>query len=205
MVNRKKTILAAIVILFLGGAAAYYLNSRIAGTACTLEAKLCPDGSYVGRTGPNCEFALCPAVTDLWEIFTDEERKISFRYPRELAAKYIQAWDWPPQIQILNEPFSCTEAGEEWARAGKTEKRTVEGRIYCRTKIVEGAAGSIYTLYAYAFPRDGKTAVFTFSTRAVQCGNYGESQKTECEKEREAFDLDGILDQIALSLFVGVE
>jgi hypothetical protein len=28
--------------------------------ACTLEAKLCPDGSYVGRTGPNCEFAACP-------------------------------------------------------------------------------------------------------------------------------------------------
>lgn len=28
--------------------------------ACTKEAKLCPDGSYVGRTGPNCEFAPCP-------------------------------------------------------------------------------------------------------------------------------------------------
>jgi hypothetical protein len=28
--------------------------------ACTLEAKLCLDGSAVGRTGPNCEFAECP-------------------------------------------------------------------------------------------------------------------------------------------------
>lgn len=28
--------------------------------ACTQEAKLCPDGSAVGRTGPNCEFAPCP-------------------------------------------------------------------------------------------------------------------------------------------------
>jgi hypothetical protein len=28
--------------------------------ACTMEAKLCPDGSAVGRTGPNCEFAECP-------------------------------------------------------------------------------------------------------------------------------------------------
>jgi len=27
--------------------------------ACTMDAKLCPDGSYVGRTGPNCEF-VCP-------------------------------------------------------------------------------------------------------------------------------------------------
>lgn len=28
--------------------------------ACTQEAKQCPDGSYVGRTGPNCEFTPCP-------------------------------------------------------------------------------------------------------------------------------------------------
>ena len=28
--------------------------------ACTDEAKLCPDGSAVGRTGPNCEFTECP-------------------------------------------------------------------------------------------------------------------------------------------------
>ncbi len=27
---------------------------------CTQEAKLCSDGSYVGRTGPVCSFALCP-------------------------------------------------------------------------------------------------------------------------------------------------
>lgn len=34
---------------------------RSGGVACTTEAKLCPDGSAVGRTGPNCEFAACPA------------------------------------------------------------------------------------------------------------------------------------------------
>ncbi len=28
--------------------------------ACTTDAKLCPNGSYVSRTGPNCEFAACP-------------------------------------------------------------------------------------------------------------------------------------------------
>jgi len=31
-------------------------------TACTMEAKICPDGSAVGRTGPNCEFAPCPQL-----------------------------------------------------------------------------------------------------------------------------------------------
>ena len=28
--------------------------------ACTADAKICPDGSGVGRVGPNCEFAPCP-------------------------------------------------------------------------------------------------------------------------------------------------
>ena len=31
-----------------------------AGTICTQDAKICPDGSAVGRGGPNCEFAACP-------------------------------------------------------------------------------------------------------------------------------------------------
>ena len=30
------------------------------GVACTQEALMCPDGSFVGRTGPNCEFSPCP-------------------------------------------------------------------------------------------------------------------------------------------------
>ena len=33
--------------------------------ACTEEAKICPDGSTVGRTGPNCEFTPCPEIKSL--------------------------------------------------------------------------------------------------------------------------------------------
>ncbi|MFH1036476.1 MAG: hypothetical protein V1756_00195 [Patescibacteria group bacterium] len=33
--------------------------------ACTQEAKLCPDGSYVSRIGSNCEFAACQSVTSV--------------------------------------------------------------------------------------------------------------------------------------------
>jgi len=29
-------------------------------TACTMDAKICPDGSAVSRVGPSCEFAPCP-------------------------------------------------------------------------------------------------------------------------------------------------
>ncbi len=40
-------------------------NPNPIGTACTQEAALCPDGSSVGRQGPDCLFALCPDGTDL--------------------------------------------------------------------------------------------------------------------------------------------
>ena len=56
---------AAIVIAII---AFWAVNTRVAKapggtTACTQEAKICPDGSAVGRTGPNCEFAACPEAT----------------------------------------------------------------------------------------------------------------------------------------------
>jgi len=30
--------------------------------ACTLDARICPDGTAVGRISPNCEFEACPAT-----------------------------------------------------------------------------------------------------------------------------------------------
>ncbi len=36
-------------------------GSAETGVACPADAMMCPDGSWVGRTGPDCEFAPCPA------------------------------------------------------------------------------------------------------------------------------------------------
>lgn len=41
--------------------------------ACTQEAKLCPDGSAVGRTGPNCEFAECPGEDTYQGVYPSQE------------------------------------------------------------------------------------------------------------------------------------
>ncbi len=43
------------------------------GIACTEEALICPDGSAVGRTGPNCEFAPCPKINS---ILSPEEARV---------------------------------------------------------------------------------------------------------------------------------
>ncbi len=44
-------------------------------TACTEEAKICPDGSAVGRTGANCEFAECPTIENKEKLCTDSGGK----------------------------------------------------------------------------------------------------------------------------------
>jgi len=63
-------IISLLIILFLlcvSGAAGYTifknLQTNNQEVACTLEAMICPDGSSVGRAGPNCEFSPCPTVT----------------------------------------------------------------------------------------------------------------------------------------------
>lgn len=167
--------------------------------ACTMEAKLCPDGSYVGRTGPECEFAACPSSEDSsWKVSANDQ--VTFSYPVALSKSYISTVDWPPTVNVLDEDFSCIEAGEETDTAGVTTKEKINGRDYCVTKESEGAAGNTYTNYAYAFWKEGKTIILTFSLRQPRCENYPEPQSTACSNEQENFDLNGMVDKIATSL-----
>lgn len=54
-------IIALVLVVSAGGwYVAHYDTGFTDGVACTLEARICPDGTAVGRTGPNCEFAACP-------------------------------------------------------------------------------------------------------------------------------------------------
>lgn len=64
--KKSNTVLWIAIILFvlalLAGGAYVVLNTGLLTKekACTQDAKVCPDGSTVGRVGPNCEFAPCP-------------------------------------------------------------------------------------------------------------------------------------------------
>lgn len=50
----------------------------VEGIACTMDALQCPDGSYVGRTGPNCEFVCPPAP----EVPADVQAQIDAKADR---------------------------------------------------------------------------------------------------------------------------
>jgi hypothetical protein len=180
--------------------------------ACTEEAMLCPDGSYVGRTGPSCQFAACPPITepvvppentaDVWDTSTNTSSGISFSYPAALMAQYIHPVEWPPQVEVLAEAYSCKESGSAVLPEGQTKQKTIQNTSYCVTEESEGAAGTIYTKYSYQFAEATQTVKLSFTLKAVQCANYDEPQKTACESERASFDIDALSDKIAKTIRV---
>jgi len=61
--NHKILIILIILIVLTGiwlGLRFIIGESPLEPVACTMDAKLCPDGSYVGRVSPKCDFAPCP-------------------------------------------------------------------------------------------------------------------------------------------------
>lgn len=187
--------------------------------ACTMEAMVCPDGSSVGRVGPNCDFAACPVAptpmpevtepqgTDSiplgWKGAADISQNIAFGYPEKVNTTYLAPVDWPPRIVLQrNTPFVCTPSGSEQGAAGKTERLPLNGRIYCLTRQTEGAAGSTFTKYDYTFAKDQDLGTLSFTLRAPQCENYAEPKRTECETERVRFSPDQLADQMIRTLRV---
>lgn len=189
--------------------------------ACTMEAKLCPDGSAIGRVPPSCEFAACPTpvpststtspttpptgATGTGPWITTTTNGNTFSYPPTIGTEYVSTVDWPPTLRVQkNMPFVCRVAGELTASAGKTELVTIEGHEYCLTRESEGAAGSVYTQYMYAFPRQNDVVTLTFALRAVQCLNYDEPRRSACTREQATFTANKLADQIAQSIQLGV-
>src|SRR4051812_48908440 len=111
--NRKGfvTILAFLFVAVLAvaaGGAIFYYHSKIAPdnggdgqVFCTMEAKQCPDGSYVGRSGPKCEFAACPAVTSNWKTYTDTRYGFELKYPQDLAVEFSDMAGYPKDIASM--------------------------------------------------------------------------------------------------------
>ncbi len=120
--------------------------------------------------------------------------------PEEFPAKYISAVSWPPAV-ILASAYSCSPTPAESSVSGRVQEKEIGGRRYCIYAHSEGAAGSVYTKYQYVTEKDGQAFALSFTLRFVQCYNYDEPQRGECQKEREEFDLDFLVFQFAEQAF----
>lgn len=87
----RKLLLVAIFAVFLIAAC----KDQV---ACTQQAKICPDGTAVGRTGPNCEFAECPAVND--------ETAAGCNYDGQIKKYVGKSADECERIRFMCEPNS---------------------------------------------------------------------------------------------------
>jgi len=163
---------------------------------CPQDAKLCSDGSYVGRRGPNCEFTPCPTQNNQISSTTTSW------YPPELNTEYISAQVWPPQIsesQNQND-LICQETDPASSLPDRIYKRVINGREFCVDTMSEGAAGSVYTEYKYTTNIGRKFIDFDFTLRFVNCQNYPYEESVVCQKERESFSLDDFISKLAQNL-----
>jgi len=117
------TIFVVVAVFTFGGVFAYeyYLekneqkaegDQQTEPIACTMEAKICPDGSSVGRTGPNCEFAECPIVdqTAGWKTYTNAQYGFEIKYPNDFYTNPLDAkYDQNTTDVRLNSPFELEQ------------------------------------------------------------------------------------------------
>ncbi len=201
IVKSKLALISIAAILVLIGIAYVIMSKALhkegfEGVACTMEAKQCADGTYVGRQGPKCEFAACPiAPPEGWKTYKGQG--VQFSYPENLGTRYITPQAWPPEVVVTKETLTCNETGSQATEGGITKNVTISGVNYCVTVSGEGAAGSTYNAYTYRTQVGENTVAVSFTLRLVQCGNYNEPEKSVCEQERSSFALDSIASRIA--------
>jgi hypothetical protein len=137
---------------------------------------------------------------NLWTTTTNDQG-ITFQYPKELLAKYVSVAEWPPVIKIETGTYSCkTTPQEVGSMSDITSERLVDNRTYCLNIKNEGAAGSVYSSYVYTTTKNSKLVNVSFTLRYPNCNNYDEAQSKDCTNEREAFDIDSIVDRIVQSI-----
>ncbi len=97
---------------------------------CNGDGKICPDGSLVGRTGPNCEFTACPLPTATTSIQTTymggtvTGLNVSVN-PKELVSDSRCPSDvqcvWAGTVEVRTVIFSKVAHGEHVLTLGKPQ------------------------------------------------------------------------------------
>ncbi len=100
-----------------------------------------------------------------------------------------------PGLSIVNGEIECEETNNlDSSLAPRTIVKVIKGHKYCIQASSEGAAGSVYTEYAYTTVKGDSVYLVRFIAHDTNCGNYPEEERVKCEAERETLDLDILVD-----------
>lgn len=137
-----------------------------------------------------------------WIFSEVSPQGVQFMYPEPLPTTYVKAVTWPPEVEVSAEDFTCVVGSVPGTSGGPSlsAQRTIEGREYCVSFVVEGAAGSAYTTYTYTTPQDAVVASVSFTVQKPQCLNYDEVERNLCKSEQLLFNVDQLAVQILSSI-----
>ncbi|MEK7642094.1 MAG: hypothetical protein AAB365_03865 [Patescibacteria group bacterium] len=77
---------------------------------CTMDAMMCPDGTYVGRSGPNCQF-VCPVVTATSSTTLYEEFTVGLNESKTIGHTTVKAWAVTEDSRCPSDVV-CIQAGK---------------------------------------------------------------------------------------------
>jgi hypothetical protein len=136
-----------------------------------------------------------------------EASEIESYLPNSFKADYISFQNYSlgifsvaeyPRLEfwIENGEIECDETNLESSLPLRISQKELNGHKYCMAAFSEGAAGSVYTEYAYSTVIDNNVYSVQFVARYPSCSNYPTEEKLQCERERESFDLDNLVSQV---------
>lgn len=142
-------------------------------TACTEEAKICPDGSAVARTGPHCEFAACPTGGGKTEgtISEIEARTIAEKSCiKGGEALGIGQYNENSKTWWFDANLNATQPGCNPACVVSAATKTAEINWRCTGLIApKGSADGIQAAFAKKYPQSAKTVAVSVNQES---GNY---------------------------------
>lgn len=169
--------MAGIVLLVLVGVGAFFYRNTMerplapgGGVACTMEAKLCPDGTGVGRQGPNCEFSACPlpnvevpearigfalpagytqimqgtATQETLRIFTKSSLSPSVQHSISVKRYPIPAGQTADQVILANTRYQPADMNAE--NFSRFVTKTIGGNIF-RSTVIERFEALVQSSY----------------------------------------------------------
>ena len=184
----KELLLGIVLVVLLGIGGFFYRNTLEqhvpSPIACTEEARVCPDGSAVGRVGPTCEFASCPfpnvalngeiaflapegytenkdALSESTLLAAFEKQSTAEGVPHAIIVRKLSVTpeDGVEDDIIRNTIFETSDRGAESIE--QFEKKILNGRqFYVVT--VERFEAQIHTLYYLPHTAHGATSLYLF-------------------------------------------